>query len=59
MRVPVIIKSANAFSSIIEMKFCFNLKDILYFLSMYFFAFTRKKVGVGEKEEMAHVYVIL
>ena len=31
MRTLVIIKSANAFSSIIKMKLCFNLKDTMYF----------------------------
>ena len=34
MRTPVIIKSTNAFSSFIKMKFCSNLKDTMYFLSV-------------------------
>ena len=53
----MIIKSTNVFSSFIKMKFCSNLKDTMYFLS--FFAFARTKVGVGDKKEMAHVYIFV
>ena len=51
MRTPVIIKSVDSFSFVIKMKLCFNLKDTMYKFS-YLFAFTRTKVGVGEKKEM-------
>ena len=43
MRTPVIIKSTNAFSSFIKMKFCSNLKDTMYFLS--FFCLCQNKCG--------------
>ena len=57
MGTPVIIESRNDFSSIIKMKFCSNFKDTMYFLS--FLPSPYHKVGVGEKEGMAHVNVFL
>ena len=59
MRTLVIVKSVNTFSSIIKMKLRFNLRDTMYFLLSFFFAFTRKKDWGMEKEKMAHVYVFL
>ena len=55
MRTPVNIESTNGFSSIIKMKFCSNFKDTMYFL--IFLPSPEQKVGVGQKEGMAHVYV--
>ena len=54
MITPVIIKSMNAFSSIVKKKLCSNLKDTMYFLS--FFAFTRTKVVMGSRRKW-HVFM--
>ena len=48
MRSPVIIKSTNAFSSIIEMKLCSNLKETMYFLILVFCLHQNKGGGRGE-----------